>query len=89
MKEAPVEVLPSVTTLMKLLFSLSEFVPFGPITFGKSRRAARFDYFIRTLQVSWALNWKLAGSVDEIQVFSYPGSQAFQVENTTEQLSWE
>lgn len=46
-----------VTTFAKRL--ISEFDPFDPITFGKSRRALSLNYFI-PIKVSRELNWKLA-----------------------------
>lgn len=49
----------SFTTAAKSLISLSEFQPSGPITFGKSQRAWRLNYFF-PIQVSSALNRKLA-----------------------------
>lgn len=49
----------SFTTAAKCLISLSEFQPSGPITFGKSQRAWRLNYFF-PIQVSSALNRKLA-----------------------------
>lgn len=52
---------------MKWFVSVSEFDPFGPIKFGKSRRATWLKYFI-PIQVSGGLNWKLATWLVKSQV---------------------
>lgn len=52
----------SVTTPARWLIPPSEFEPSDPATFGKSKRVARLNYFL-PIQVSRALNWKLASSV--------------------------
>ena len=51
----------SITTGVKWFVSLSEFDPFGPITFGKSRKATRLNHFI-LIKVSGRLIRMIADS---------------------------
>ena len=70
------------TTPTNWIVSLLLFEPFGPITFGKSRRAAWLNYFI-PVQVSRALSGKLANTVSNPDIFIPRQSSFFEWGSTS------